>query len=160
MKKIGLLILIFIFGIIDVNAYTVTKKGFGITKACDYPIISNTATCDSDTTYRVGNGETFFIDYNGTTLNAYCIDPGAAGPKNVTEQDISKISTHVESLKYICEKTEGNEILRQALIKAYSVQNNLGETKYATDPKGTNDAYKGLGDKTKFNSFGINKESN
>lgn len=152
MKKIGILILIFMFGIVEVNAYSVTKSGFGITDACDYPIISNTETCNADTTYRVGNGETFYIDYNGTKLNGYCIDPGAAGPKTVVEQDISKIADHVEAFKYICEKTEGNEILRQALIKAYSIQSNLGETKYATDAKGTKDAYNKLGSSTKFNS--------
>ncbi len=151
MKKIGILLLIFVFGIMDVNAYTVTKKGYGISNACDYPIISNESTCNKDKTYRVGNGETFYIDYNGTTLNGYCIDPGAAGPKSVVEQDISKIAEHVEAFKYICEKTEGNEILRGALIKAYSVQANLGETKYAEDAKGTKTAYDGLGDITKFN---------
>lgn len=150
MRKIVILVLTFVLGIVNVNAYSVTKTEYGITKPCDYPIISNTEKCVSDKTYHVGNGETFHINYNGETLSGYCIDPGLAGPKNVVEVSTAEISEHIESFKHICEKTEGNEILRGAMMKAYSVRNGLGKVG-SKDKQGTIDAYNKLGSVTKFN---------
>lgn len=155
MKKILTFVLTFVLGIVSVNAYSVTEKDYGLNrqKPCDYPIISNTEKCDPNATYRVGAGEEFKINYNGKTLDAYCIDPGVAGPKNVEEISTDFLANYMDGFKYICEQTENvanKEIIRGTMIKAYSVRKGLANVA-GKDPGGTKAAYNKLGDGTKFN---------
>lgn len=127
-KKILILILVFVLGITNVDAAykaTSSENNMAGKDASDYPIISTSDKGDA----HVGSGESITLNNGTNSLDAYCIDPGKGTPDgNVefVEGNISDISEYVEGLRMICQKTKGNEILRIALIKAYSVNSGLG----------------------------------
>ena len=152
MKKTLIIILLtFILGISNVNAaaeYSVTAgpRNEAGKEPCEYPIISDECS-KKDNPYHVGVGQVFTIKGNGNTYSGYCIDPDEPTPNGgitYVEGDLNEISEHLEALKYICAKTEGNNDLRIAMLKAYSV--NSGLVGQVDENSNTIKAYKKLKD--------------
>lgn len=159
-KNLLILVLAMSLGLSDVQAanYSVTASGSNMAGkgACEYPIVSVNCKNNDDKYYHTGAGETFTLKNGAETLSGYCIDPGVNVPTNIEFKEVSNsaIAEHIEPLKMICQKTEGNEVLRIALIKAYSVNNGLGRVG-GSSKTNLEEAYKGLftkPPKTVFNS--------
>lgn len=151
MKKIiSILLVTLLLGCSNVYAkdYSVKvgTRNDNVENYCSYPIVS--ANCsEKENPYHVGVGQVFHISGNNESINGYCIDPHIATPEDGTYveiEDLSEIKEHIESLKYICSKTEGNSDLRIAAIKAYSANTGL----HGSANNNVIKAYKGLLDGT------------